>query len=76
MPKVTIKSLQEALDTNRQLREGDRQHHLQTLKDLDYMKKRVAEITVENESLRSDKAWLKQMHSSLLQATSEMFRNR
>lgn len=68
MPRVTLKSLQEALDTSRQLREGDRQHHAQTLKELEYTKKRIADIAAENESLRMDKKWLQQVHSAILQS--------
>lgn len=76
MPRVTLKSLQEALDTNRQLREGDRQHHAQTLKELEYTKKRIADIAAENESLRMDKKWLQSMLSNTIQTLPEMFRNR
>lgn len=39
----------------------------QVIKDRDYLRKRVAEIAAENESLRMDKKWLQQMHSNLLQ---------
>lgn len=68
MPKVTIKSLTEALDTLRQLREEDKKQYVQTLKEVEWQKKRIMEIAAENESLRMDKKWLQQVHSALLQS--------
>lgn len=69
MLKVTIKSLTERLETVRELREGE-------ARATDRLKQELAILKVENEVLKSDKAWLKAMHSNLLQATNEMFRNR
>lgn len=69
MPKVTIKSLQEQLATVRELREGE-------ARAVNSLRQEVMILKAENEGLKVDKAWLKSMHSNLLQATSEMFRNR
>lgn len=69
MPKVTIKSLQEQLATVRELREGE-------ARATDRLKQDITLLRTENERLKADKQWLRGMHSSLLQATTEMFRNR
>lgn len=37
-------------------------------KEVEFLKKRIAEIAAENESLRMDKKWLQQMHSAVLQS--------
>lgn len=69
MPKVTIKSLQEQLATVRELREFEARAN-------DRVNQDMVLLRAENESLKNDKQWLKVMHSALLQATAEMFRNR
>lgn len=61
MPKLTIKSLQEALETARMLK-------ALTEKSEAELTKRVALLSAENESLRADKRWLQQMLSPLAQA--------
>lgn len=76
MPRVTLKSLTEALDTNRQLREEDRRAYVTTLKELESYKKRITDIAAENESLRMDKKWLQSMLSNTIQTLPAMFRNR
>jgi septal ring factor EnvC (AmiA/AmiB activator) len=42
---------------------------IQKLQDeLKWTKQRVADLAAENETLRTDKRWLQQMHSGLLQS--------
>ncbi len=69
MSKPTIKSLQAQINTLRELREGE-------IGATERCKAELARIKAENELLRKDKEWLQRMHSSVLQATTEMFRNR
>lgn len=68
MPKLTIKQLQADIATLRELRIEDKRDHERTLKETEYLKKRVVDIAAENESLRMDKKWLQQIHSALLQS--------
>lgn len=69
MAKPTIKALQEEVETLRELRKGDLEHQ-------QWQAKEVATLRDLVETLKADKSWLKQMHSAMLQATAEMFRNR
>lgn len=69
MPKQTIKALEAQVATLRELREGE-------ARATDRLRQDITLLRAENESLKADKQWLKGMHSSMLQATSEMFRNR
>lgn len=69
MPKPTIKSLEDQISNLRELREGD-------AKIIEGIRREALILKAENEQLKLDKTWLKSMHSNMLQATSEMFRNR
>lgn len=68
MPKLTIKQLQANIDALQELRIEDKRNHGSTLKEIEYLKRRVADIAAENESLRMDKKWLQQTHAALLQS--------
>lgn len=67
--QAKIDDLERTVRELRELRAGDVSFMAATKNELQMVK-------AENDTLRSDKAWLKQMHSSVLQATSEMFRKR
>lgn len=69
MPKITIKALQAALDGSHKLREGD-------VKRLEWLTTEINRLREQVKALDNDKQWLKQMHSAVLQATAELFRNR
>lgn len=40
------------------------------------MTEEINKLKSDNKALEADKQWLKSMHSNMLQATCEMFRNR
>lgn len=65
MPKQSKQSQIDELERTLRIE----QHGIQTFNlEMVQLKKRVAEIAAENESLRADKKWLQQMHSQVLQA--------
>lgn len=67
--QAKIDDLERMVRELRELRAGDMSFMTATKNELQSVK-------AENDTLRSDKVWLKHMHSSVLQATSEMFRKR
>lgn len=69
MAKQTIKALEERLKNLTELRECD-------AKQIRNLKEMAIKLTADNEALKADKTWLKSIHSDILQATAEMFRNR
>lgn len=69
MPKQTIKALEARIETVVALRNGDIEANQKIRGELEKLK-------AENEILKNDKQWLKSMHSSLIQATIEIFRKR
>lgn len=69
MAKATIASIQSEIATLRELREGDRKHMEWQSIELNRLRGLVT-------TLEADKKWLQQMHSAILQATAQLFRNR
>lgn len=69
MRKPTIKDLEKRIsDLTRLITENANKQYS--------MNEEINRLRADNETLKADKQWLKSMHSGLLQATAEMFRNR
>lgn len=65
MPKPTIKSLQEEINTLRELREDDRAAAERLRYELSVTEKRLTEAIARCEALDRDKRWLQQITAEL-----------
>lgn len=67
MPKPTIKSLQDQLDTVRELRQGDMAHIRNQNAELERLRGRMSDASAEVERLRKDVQWHKQVIQMLME---------